>query len=166
MFIAVLLFVFMAIILSLLFVKLILFVDTKKNEYYFQAKGLLKANVEADEEKLIRVRIRTLFMNFYFYPLKKKNTSKKPSATKKLGIKRKRPIGFRKGLGILRTFKVKQIFVDIDTGNCITNARLYPLFAFLNHNTGNFRINFEGKNQLILQIQNRPIHIIKSIINF
>ena len=53
----------------------------------------------------------------------------------------------------------------MDTGNCILNAKLYPLFALLNYYTGNFYINFQGRNQLVLLVKNRPIDIIKSLIN-
>jgi hypothetical protein len=155
-----------AIIAYLLFVQLILYIDTRTNEYYVRAKGLIKANIEPHPKELIRIRIQTLFMNFYFYPLNKIGRPGKPRTTKKLGVKKKHQMGFRKGLRILRTFKVKRFYVDIDTGNCIMNAKLYPLFALLNRTKGDFRLNFEDRNQLILHMQNRPIHILKSIINF
>lgn len=57
-------------------------------------------------------------------------------------------------------------YLNIDTGDCISNAKLYPLFAFFNYKGGNFNINFEGKNRLALHIQNRPIKIIKTFFNF
>ena len=166
MLVSIILLVISAIIVYLLFVQLVLYIDTGTNEYHVRVKGLMKANIIPHKEELIQIRIRTLFMNFYFYPINKIGTSTKPSVTKKLGNKKKRQLGFRKGLRILRTFEVKRFYIDIDTGNCITNAKLYPLFALLNQKSGNFRINFEGKNQLILHLQNRPIHILKSFINF
>ena len=66
---------------------------------------------------------------------------------------------------MLRTFKVKEFLLDFDSGNCITNAKLYPVFVYLNYQIGGFHINFQGRNQLVLQLHNRPIHIIKSFIN-
>jgi hypothetical protein len=56
--------------------------------------------------------------------------------------------------------------LDVDTGNCIQNAKLYPAFAFLNHHVGTFHINFEGRVNMVLHMQSRPINIIKSFINF
>ena len=165
MLVPVILLVISALIAYLLFVQLILYIDTGTNEYYFRAKGLIKANIESHQEELIRIRIQALFMNFYFYPLNTIGTPRKPRVTKKRGTKKKRKMGFRKGLRILRTFEVKRFYVDLDTGNCITNAKLYPLFALLNQTKGDFRLNFEDRNQLILLMQNRPIHILKSIIN-
>ncbi|MBD0849540.1 hypothetical protein [Maribacter arenosus] len=166
MLVSIILLVISAIIVYLLFVQLVLYIDTGTNEYYVRVKGLMKANIMPHKEELIQIRIRAFFMNFYFYPINKIGTPIKPSTTKKLGIKKKRQLGFRKGLRLLRSFEVKRFYVELDTGNCITNAKLYPLFALLNQKSGNFRINFEGKNQLILHLQNRPIHILKSFINF
>ncbi len=75
-------------------------------------------------------------------------------------------MGFRTGLRLLKSFRIKQFLLNVDTGNCISNAKLYPVFAFLNYRVGGFNINFQGRNQLVLHIQNRPIHIIRSFINF
>jgi len=152
-------------ILYLLFVPIDVVIDTAANEYYLKVRGLAKANIESDKEELLRIKLRTFFMNYYFYPLKKKSTSKKKKITKKAVKKRSRISGIQKALRLVRSFKVKQILVDMDTGNCITNAKWYPVFVFLNHELGTFRINYEGKNRMALHMQNRPIHIIKSFIN-
>lgn len=152
-------------IVYLLFMKLILYIDTENSKYYIQAKGLIKAHIEEDRKELFRIHLRVLFMNFYFYPLNSTRKSKSNDPSKKAAIKKHSQISFKKGIRILRTFKIKKFDVKIDTGNCITNAKLYPLFSALNHHLANFRINFEGNNQLILFIQNRPINIIRAIIN-
>ena len=67
---------------------------------------------------------------------------------------------------ILKSFRVTKMFVDLDTSNCITNAKLYPLFALLNYKYGGFNINFDGRTQLLLYLENRPIRILTSIINY
>ena len=71
----------------------------------------------------------------------------------------------RKLFRVIRSFEVKQFSLDIDTGSCITNAKLFPVFAFLDFWVGNYRVNFEGHNSIVLHIQNRPYRIIKSFIN-
>ena len=105
-------------------------------------------------------------MKFYIYPLKKKRLNKQKKDKEKYLTKSKKHLSFTRIFKILKTFKTKEFYLNIDTGNCILNAKLYPLFALLNYNTGNFHINFQGRNQLVLIIKNRPIDIIKSIINF
>ncbi|MBD1262882.1 hypothetical protein HZY62_19960 [Maribacter polysiphoniae] len=152
-------------ILFLLFMKVVLFIDTGTHEYFIQAKGLVKANIEPDREQLIRIHIKALFMDFYFHPLDRISSQKKEKTLKKQQVSKKRHPKMNRILKALRTFKVKQLVLNIDTGNCITNAKLYPVFAFLNLSQGQFNINFIGQNQFILHIQNRPIHVIRALIN-
>lgn len=154
------------IIVYLLFMDLILFINTGTNEYYIRAKGLIKASLEHHKEELIRIRIQALFMNFYFYPIKKIGASKKRKYTKPRGTKKKGHVPFQNVIRLLRTFKIKHFYVDLDTGDCITNAKLYPVFALLNQYNDNFRLNFEGRNHLLLYMHNRPIRILKTFINF
>lgn len=152
-------------ILFLLFMKVVLFINTGTQEYFIHAKGLLKANIEPDGEQLIRIHIKVLFMDFYFHPLNHISPQKKGKTIKKQQVPKKRFLKMNRILKALRTFKVNQLVLNIDTGNCITNAKLYPVFAFLNLSQGQFNINFMGRNQFILHIQNRPIHLIKALIN-
>ena len=52
----------------------------------------------------------------------------------------KRKIEFKTMLRLLKSFKVQKLLVDIDTGDCILNAKLYPIFGFLNYHVGNFKV--------------------------
>ncbi|MDJ0646860.1 MAG: hypothetical protein QNJ57_12835 [Flavobacteriaceae bacterium] len=154
-------------LIYLLLAPIILYINSSDNDYYVRLPGILKACLLADKEEVLKVKIKILFMSFYFYPLRK---DKAPKELKKIEgraarKKRKRTMNFKMGLRLLRSFKVKRFFVNIDTGDCISNAKLYPVFAFLNYRYGGFAINFENKNELILKLQNRPIYIIKSFIN-
>ncbi|WP_157961199.1 hypothetical protein [Lutibacter citreus] len=60
---------------------------------------------------------------------------------------------------------MKKFLINIDTGDPILNAKLYPIFSLLNISKGNFNVNFKNINQLTLHLENRPIDIIKSYIN-
>lgn len=141
-----------------------LYIDTKTNMYYIQLKGLAKASLESDKKEIIKIKLRVAFFTFYLYPLQwKQSKKKKPDTTKK--VKRK-AIGWQKIRRVIRTFKVKKMLLDIDTGDNVWNAKLYPLFGLLNFTKGSFNINFEGRNQLMLRVQNRPMAIITSFINF
>lgn len=162
----IILIVLSAILCYLLFLKIVLYVDTANNEYYVQAKGLVKAKIETHETELIQIKFYAMFLNFSFFPLRKSKKKKKKAKTHKTTVSTSRTIEIQKLLRIARTFKVVQLLVDVDTGDCITNAKLYPPFAFMNYYGGQFSVNFEGRNRLILNVQNRPIRIIKSFINF
>ncbi len=154
------------ILLYLLFMKLVLCIDTANNEYYLQAKGLVKAKIEAHETELIQIKCNMFFFNFNFYPLRKSRKKMKKPKSKKIIPHKSRRIGLKKIIRIANTFKIDELIVDVDTGNCITNAKLFPPFALMNGYGGHFRVNFEGRNQLLLRVQNQPIRIIKSFINF
>lgn len=166
MILMVLLIAVLVFIVSLLLMPIVFFVDTSTHQYYLQLRGLAKANLEADDDQLIRIKLKLLFFSFYFYPLKKRLKAKKTDKTKPINkMKSIRKFNIKTGLRLLKSFKIKTIFVDIDTGDCITNAQLYPIFSLLNYYKNGFNINFKGNNRIILSIQNRPIYIIKSIIN-
>ena len=154
-----------AILCYLLFLKMVLYIDTANNEYYVQAKGLVKAKIESHETELIQIKFNTLFLKFSFFPLRKSKKKRKKTKTDKASVSRHRTVEIQKLLRIIKTFKVVQLLVDIDTGDCITNAKLYPPFALMNYYGGQFSVNFEGRNRLLLNVQNRPIRIIKSFIN-
>lgn len=152
--------------ISLLFVPIILFIDTNTNQYYIQFKGLAKVSVEANEEEILKLKLKVLFMNFDFFPLREhKKQIKKVDLTKVKPKKRQNRFSLKTGVRVLKTFKIKQFVLNIDTGDCIYNAKLYPLFTFLSYRKGNFNINFVGRNQLVLHLKNRPIYILKSFIN-
>jgi hypothetical protein len=162
------------ILLGLLFLLLLGFLwmpievclDTVTQQYFVRLKGLVKASIAAHEEELIQVTLHVFFRKFNFFPLQKLfwGQSKKKGAKSK-SRKRRTQMGFKKIKGILKTFKVKRLRLDIDTGDCITNAKLYPVFVFMNRFAGSFSINFEGRNEMVLVLQNRPIYLLKSFIN-
>ncbi|MBV8390534.1 MAG: hypothetical protein JO080_12090 [Mucilaginibacter sp.] len=92
--------------------------------------------------------------------LSKRKTRKKASRKKK---SRKFRLGLFKVL--LKTFKVNQCYLSIDTGDVQLNGLLYPGFYWLNKYTGkSIGINFLGKNEIILQIENNLARLIKAFI--
>lgn len=162
MVITIFLVIIVSLILGLLFLPIIIFIDTTSNQYYIRFKGVFKISFEKHDLEIFRLRLKILFFNFYFYPLKAKTVKKDKKAIQHKLEKPKKHIAIRKIIRFIRTFKVKNCLINIDTGNCILNAKLYPLFAFLNYNHGNFFINYQGQNQFFLVLENKPINILKS----
>ncbi|MFX0557888.1 hypothetical protein ACOCEA_13900 [Maribacter sp. CXY002] len=156
----------MLVFICVLLIPINIYVNTVTEDYVFQLKGFIKINIAGDQDELICIRIRLFFMNFMFYPLQFVGVKPKESHMKKKPVKRKKGIGLKYILRMLRSFKVKEFLLFLDTGNYMLNAQLYPIFFVLNQHYGVFNINFEGKNQLVLQLHNRPIYILKSLINF
>jgi hypothetical protein len=161
------------IILGLLFLLMVGFLwmpievclDTVSQQYFVRLKGLVKASLEPHDEELFQVTVHVFFRKFYFYPLEKlfsEQPKKEPSKRQK---KKRSAMGYKKIKELLKTFKVKQLLIDIDTGDYVANAKLYPVFVYLNGSVGSFSINFQGRNQMVLFLQNRPIYLLKSFIN-
>lgn len=157
-----LLILLISLILGLLFLPIIICIDTTSNQYYLQLKGVFKIDFEKHEKEIFRIRINILFFNFYFYPLKTKHFKKAKNTNKLKLEKQKKHIPFNKIIRVIKTFKIKKILINIDTGNCILNAKLYPFFVFLNYNNGHYSINFQNQNEFILVMENKPIHILRS----
>ena len=158
---------FLLLLLYLSMMPIVLFIDTKTNQYYIQAKGLVKASIESHEEELISIRLKLFFLTFYFYPLRDIVLGKNKKKVDKAKSKKKKNKGIEIGkfLRMIKSFKVKKFLFDIDTGDCILNSKLYPLLAILNYRAGGFTINFEGRNRVELHIYSRPIYLIKSFMN-
>ncbi|RIV34255.1 hypothetical protein D2V08_09515 [Flagellimonas lutimaris] len=146
--------------LGLLFVPIQIFIDTDTGKYYAGLGGLAKASFESDEKELLRVRLKVLFYEHCFYPLTKPS---KPTKSKK--TKPKRRIKFRQMVRLLKSFEVKRFALDMDTGDYVVNAKMYPIFVFLNQYVASFHINFENHNRLVVDIRNRPYRILKTFIN-
>jgi len=157
--------VLLLILISLLIAPIFVRIDTRANQYSFWLPGLINVNFEGDKKEIVKARVALLFVKFYIYPLNYIGKSKRSKTRKPTRKKQSKHVWFKRFLGVVRTFKVKQCYVNMDTGDVLLNARLYPLFALLNYNGGNFHINFDGQNQYVLLIKNRPINIIKSFIN-
>lgn len=155
---------FVSIVIYLLFARISLFIDTSTNRYFINLQGICSLYAERDAREILKLRLEVFFMHFNFYPLAPDKKKKiKPEKKKK---KSRFSVTFQQGYRFLKSFTIKRFYLDLDTGDCIANAKLYPIFSLVNFKRGNFNINFRGRNKLVLHIQNRPIYIIKSFINF
>ncbi len=146
--------------LLLLYIPVTLAIDTAYNRYELQVPGFAKASLEPDDEKLFKVKLNVLFFTTYFDPLKNRSLAKKKEKSPK------KMVSYQQGIRLLKTFRIKKFWLDLDTGNYMVNAKMYPVFVLLDYYGVACHINFEGRNRLILRMQNRPIHLIKSFINF
>ncbi len=141
-------------------------IDTISNQYYIHFKGLARASIESHKEEILIIKLKISFLSFRFYPLRNNKEIKKTHKVEKHKNKNRRSsFNTSTALRVLKTFKVNRFLINIDTGDCINNAKLYPLFAFLNCLIGGFNINYNGTNQFVLYLKNRPFSIIKSIVN-
>jgi len=155
-----LLFLLLIGVVYLLFIPIVICVNTRESLYYLDLKGLFKASLKKHPKDIIQIKFQLLFYHFYYYPLKMRRA---PVFKKKIENLDFKSVKWVKGL--IKSFKIKELQISIDTGDYILNAKLFPLVAILNTTYGDYDINFKGKNYLVFKVQSRPVHIITSFIN-
>ena len=112
-------------------------------------------------------------MSFKIDPLKpskkKKKEKKKEKEKKKTSRKKKIGKSFTAGRKMIKeffhSFKIKEFYLEIDTGDVIKNAFLYPLNVLLPGNI-RFLVNNNGVNIVRLEIQNRLINFLFIFLRF
>lgn len=92
-------------------------------------------------------------------PKKIKNAKAKEKPGKKMKISRM----LMKGIRVIKTFRVNEWQLAIDTGDHTRNAQLYPL-NFLPYAFKHLHINFRDENYLVLKIRNRPWKILYALL--
>ncbi len=167
MWLGIILGVLLLFLIGLLLIPLQLYINTNSKTYTASVGHLAKAYVEGDPDEIIRIRMRVLGYQFFLYPLKKKDKAKKKikKKTKPKPSYKKLKKGGQWALRFLRSFKIKEFWLNVDTGNYVRNAQLYPIFGFVNHFYVPCGINFQGVNSLIIDLRSRPWNIIKSFIH-
>ena len=150
-------------LMGILFAPIQIYVNTETSEYYVRVKGLVSAHIEWSTTEILRIRIKTFFMERSFYPIKKYSGQKEK--TRKHKPRKKRRVNFTKVLRVLKSFQVKRFLLDIDTGDYLINAKLFPVFVLLDQFLAPFHINYQNRNILIMDLRNRPYRILKQIIN-
>ena len=154
-------------IIYLLVIPIRVYIDTLTNQYFIQFGGIAKANVLYDETEFLKLKLRVIGYDHYVFPLQwqsKINRKKRFNKTPKKSSFKSLPI--QKIWRVVKSFEVKQFLLDIDTGDCISNSKLYPVFACCNFYFGSrMLVNYQSRNRLLLSIENRPIRMIKAYMN-
>jgi hypothetical protein len=147
----------------LLWMPLRLVIDTTTDMYKVEWSYLFSAQL-VDNTDGLGIQMHVLFFKkvFSFEKFLQKRAKPKPtnrpSKPPSVLSKHFRP-NFKK---ILLSFDIKRCKVNWDTDDYLLNAYLYPISFFLNRNGKSLNINFEGKRDINLIIENRLGRIIKS----
>jgi hypothetical protein len=156
----ILLFLLVLILVSLLLNPFVLHLDTRQGIYSLGWWGMASAHVTGSElGPVLRIWMLGWRKQFSLLDLmgpSPKAEKKKPEKKKKRsGWKRPRWFTFRLGLRILRTFRVREFRLHLDTGDFVRNAYWWPVFYILSGRKGGLSINFQGENELVLIMSNR-----------
>ena len=165
MILAILLSLILLLIGWLLIAPLRLFVDTGQGMLEIRWWGLGAAGLYHTGDDLL-FRFRIFFWKkeidlLTWQPTKKKKKAKKAKKKKKRG---KIPMSLRKFRRLLKTFKILEWELDLDTDNYLVNGWLYPVFYFLNRAGKRFQINYRGRFYWRMVIENRGYRVLWALL--
>jgi hypothetical protein len=131
-------------------------IDTRTPQVSIRWMNIGKALVSYENEKWW-LNVWVLFFHkqwdlekLIFAEKKKKKRVKRIAEKRKPGTNK-----FRKFLKVMKTFRVTNWQIAIDTGDTIKNAWLYPL-NFSAYTWKHVYINFTDENYIVLSIRNTP----------
>ncbi|WP_266367204.1 hypothetical protein [Tellurirhabdus rosea] len=149
----------------LLVARLAVVIDTDARLYLLQWQGVASARMVADGH----VRLWVLGWTRTINPWQRETRPASAVPAKKAKSRRTGPRPSfrtlrRKGLAVLRSFRVHEFYVNLDTDNYLTNAYLYPVMGVLSGPNRRFRINFNGDLTVRLRMENRLYRIVLALL--
>lgn len=154
--IAVLFLLLSAVVVWVLAAPFSILADTYRNEYYLSFGGIGKAELIPLPGDIL-IRLKVAFWKKDFYPLHPSKPKKResPEAEKEKKSRKKGTVPFRRIINVLKSFHIKHFRLEIDTDDYIRNAYLWPAVYGIKPLRRHVSINFDGRNECRLLIQNR-----------
>jgi len=148
--------VFFILLIWILVGPVIIFTDTVTNRYLLSLPGVFSARaVPADG--FFHIRGWIFFVPYRFNPFQRKRRTSKKETGKP--ARRKRPMKLRGNMhmarGMVSAFRIRRLYLDVDTDDVILNAWLVPVFTQLNSDRIRLRANFEGRASLLMDMRTR-----------
>jgi hypothetical protein len=150
MIIYIVLLVFVAIVTFLLLTPIVLEIDSSRRKYGLYVKGIVGLEMLFEHGRLLFL-VRTWGWTRRIDPFR---ASTKRPANGKQSRRRKWHVPLRKVRHVLGSFHLQYLYVELDTGDYITNAYLVPLAELLRQYKRRVRINFHGDNVVRLRVTN------------
>jgi len=157
--------ILLILIIWILFTPIIICIDTLKNEYYIDAKGMCKVSLNTTKIPMV-IDIRMPLKKFSFSPLEKKKKDQKKTQNKHKARTRSKSIkGIVKFIAaFIKSFELIKLRFNIDTQDYALNAQLVPIFQFLSGKNRFFSTNFNGNTTFQLTLRNQLIRMVKPVI--
>ncbi len=138
----------------ILWVPIIIFVNTESKRYSLALPGIFHARVVPAAE-LFAIRGSIFFIPYRFNPFKnrpgKKKVEKKKDGEKKRRFKAQE--GLSLGRNIMHALRIRKLHLDIDTDDYSLNAWLIPVFSAVNSENIRLKANFEGNASMLLDLR-------------
>ncbi len=140
------------------------YVNTASNEYYISLQGIARFSPRFQQDQWV-ISAKVPFYTFEI-PLKSSPEKKKEAKPKKERKKRssRTHLRFSSLLRLLkrliRSFRVRKLYLDLDTGSYPLNAQLVPLFLLVKSDVISLNTNFQGVNRCEFLLTSRPIKMV------
>jgi hypothetical protein len=151
--------IILLLILWTIFAPLILKVNTSSGYYSMGIPGIFKIRLIMDED-LFHLRARIFFIPFSIHPFRTVQRERKKEKTVTKRMKGNLAQRLKALKELLMSFRVKHLYLDIDTEDVLMNAYLVPVFLFMRTDRIQCCANYEERNLLILDLRNRLANFI------
>jgi hypothetical protein len=158
--------ILLIVLVLILLLKIVLHLDTVREEYFVQVGQVAKFSMVGSGISL-KPQLRILWWNVQ---LKERKSKKKtPKAQKKREKKKraKRALSsfinnkrVKLGLKVVKSLQIKKLNLELDTGDNLLNAYLYPICWLIKSENRKLNINWNGQNHLILRLEGRVARMI------
>gem|GEM_PF-889389 len=135
-----------------------LHIDTDKSWYGMKFGRWMFVRILFDNSSF-KILIRLWFWEFQIETAGNKKV-KKPIKVKTKKWSGRPVISFETSVALIKSFRINECVLILDTEDYPLNGILYPVFYWLDRYSGwQFEINFEGRNTLKLDIENSAARI-------
>lgn len=171
-------------ILILLWVLLVPFrleIDSEQGIYRAGIPWLIKAWIEPARDFFI-VRLRILFMNYWFDPFSPAQKKKTQETSPDVRKEKKRPERHKKKKKLpamnmvrpairmmratYRAIRLRKLTIDFDTGDDVLNAKLVPVCYMISRENRSIMVNFDDFQRIILDVRTRLVWFVFNGIRF
>lgn len=142
-----------------------LIVDTNRQIFCIRWRGLGRFGLKILPGDLV-LRFDSWIYHKDYHPLapRKKKKPKKKKETEKKKSKIDFRKNSRKAFRLIKTFRIKSFFVNLDTDDYILNGYLYPIFYYLGKHGEHLNINFKGDLEIKLVAENRLYKVVRAML--
>jgi len=134
-------------------------ISTPESKYEAGLTGIFKVWVTIDDKglpelmgKILLFSFRIRMFKFSDKKIKSKTPGKRKQKINKLTRKRIHLI-LKIGWKLIRSFKLRQLKLNIDTGDVIDNAYLIPVFSMAHRDKIQLSVNYQQENEFILRLE-------------
>jgi hypothetical protein len=162
---------FVCFLIAILVMPIHLRVNREGKRSYADKPALLKLNIDLDGTNLVTVIWNVLYLRFTWYPLQRTVRSpvsdKTQSNEKRIDLPEWNKLKFALSIAWQSAEKstINELYLDLDTGNVIINAHLFPVFELMSERPRiDLNVNYVGNFALVLDFQNNILNLLRTVI--